>query len=170
MNKDSINQASVDGAHNGTRQESGSERWKRLYAAPGGALMGWLVEHAAGQGMDFAGLAKELRVTVGYLAQLQAGIRDCAAISRDFAAACGVFLGVPAVVVLIVAGQLTLVDLVSASDFDRWVERTVGHDDGEPVHLACGAQVGVEGLRLLPHIVEALQAAASVHARRARMV
>lgn len=132
--------------------------------------MAWLVEQAASKDMDFAGLAKELRVTVGYLAQLQSGIRNCAGISRDFAAACGVFLGVPAVVVLIVAGQLTLVDFVSATDFDRWVESTVGHSSGEPVHLACGCLVGMEALRLLPHIVEALHAAASVHATRARAV
>ncbi|WP_427913953.1 hypothetical protein ACPWT1_03060 [Ramlibacter sp. MMS24-I3-19] len=144
------------------------ERWKRLYAAAGGPLVGWLFEEASNRSWDIADLARELRVTVGYLAQLQAGIRDCANISHDFAAACAVFLQVPAVVVLIVAGQLKLIDFVCATDFDRWVEATVGHEGGEPVHLTCGAQIGAEELRLVPHMVKALSAAASVHETRAR--
>lgn len=80
------------------------------------------------------------------------------------------FLGVPAVVVLVVAGHLKLVDFVCATDLERWVEGNIGHDDGEPVRLACGKQVGAEELRLLPRMVEALQAAASVHETRARLM
>lgn len=150
--------------------EGTSNRWKRLYAAEGGPLVGWLLEEATNKGMSLADLGRELRVTVGYLAQLRSGIRESASITNDFAAACAVFLQVPTVVVLIVAGCLKLVDLVCATDFDHWVERTVGHDHAEPVHLACGAQVGIEELRLLPRIVEALHAAASVHETRARVV
>jgi transcriptional regulator with XRE-family HTH domain len=155
----------------GTNMEEGtSGRWKRLYDAPGGPLVGWLLDEAAKKGMTLADLGAELRVTTGYLAQLRAGIRESANISHDFAAACAVFLQVPAVVVLIVAGSLRLVDFVCATDFDRWVESTVGHEGAQPVHLACGAQLGIEELRLLPRIVEALHAAASVHETRARLV
>lgn len=170
MNKDIVNPHAGDDGSCGASEEQVSERWKRLYSAPGGPLIGWLWQQAAIKGMDIGGLANELHVTVGYLAQLQSGIRSCADISHDFAAACGVFLQVPAVVVLVVAGRLTLLDCVCATEFDRWVESTVGHEDGEPVHLACGAQVGVEDLRLLPRLVEALHAAASVHGTRARVV
>jgi hypothetical protein len=73
-------------------------------------------------------------------------------------------------VVLIVAGCLRMVDFVCATDFARWVESTVGHESAEPVHLACGARLGLEELRLLPRIVEALHAAASVHETRPRLV
>lgn len=151
-----------------TMASTESGRWRRLYAAPGGALMGWLLEEAQNRGLDLPGLATELRVTAGYLAQLRCGIRDCANISHDFAAACAVFLGVPTVVVLIVAGHLKLVDFVCATDLDRWVESTVGHESGEPVHLACDARIGMEELQLLPQIVRTLHAAASVHETRAR--
>lgn len=146
-----------------------SDRWKRLYGAPGGPLMGWLLEEAENRGMDLAALASELRVTVGYLAQLRSGIRDCANISRDFAAVCAVFLHVPTVVVLIVAGHLKLVDFVCATDFDHWVESTVGHESADPIHLACGAQFGPKELRVLPVMVRALHAAASVHETRSQI-
>lgn len=152
------------GAH-----DRASDRWKRLYGTPGGPLMGWLLEEAENRGMDLAALATELRVTVGYLAQLRSGIRDCANISREFAAVCAVFLGVPTVVVLIVGGHLKLVDFVCATDFDHWVEGTVGHESGDPIHLACGAQVGPKELRLLPEMVRALHASASVHETRGRV-
>lgn len=150
-------------------KKGADDRWKRLYGAPGGPLMGWLLEEAEKNGRDLVGLATELRVTVGYLAQLRAGIRESASISHDFAAACAVFLQVPTVVVLILSGHLKLVDFVCATEFDRWVESTIGHDGGEPVHLACGAQVGLEELKLVPQMVRALHAAASVHATRARL-
>ena len=149
--------------------ETTSERWKRLYKAPGGPLMGWLLNEAATRGMDLPELACELQVTTGYLLQLRNGVRESQNISHDFGAACAVFLGVPTVVVLIVAGHLKLVDFVCATEFDRWVERTVGTEGEEPMHLACGAQVGPEELRLLPRMVEALHAAASVHETRARL-
>lgn len=171
MNMDISNFHRAADAHGGAHEEQVSARWRRLYSAPGGGpLMGWLLDEAANKGMDFGGLAKELHVTMGYLSQLQSGIRDCAEITRDFARAAGVFLQVPAVVVLIVAGQLTLVDCVCATQFDRWVESTIGHEEGQPVHLACGAQVGVDELWLLPKMVEALHAATSVHATRTRVV
>lgn len=144
-------------------------RWRRLYGSSGGPLIGWLLEEAGNRDMNLQMLASELRVTVGYLTQLKTGIRDCESISRDFAAACAVFLGVPTTVVLVLAGCLKLVDFVCASDFDRWVENSVGHESGEAVHLACGAGVGVEELWLLPHMVKALHAAASVHETRARV-
>jgi transcriptional regulator with XRE-family HTH domain len=153
----------------GRQDESITDRWRRLYRAPGGPLMGWLLDAAAERGMELPALAQELGVTVGYLAQLHCGMRETANISREFAAVCGVFLAVPAVVVLVVAGHLTLVDFVCATNFERWVHETVSEEGGTPVQLACGAQVGREELRLLPQMVEALYGAASIHAVRARL-
>jgi hypothetical protein len=149
--------------------ESERERWRRLYREPGGPLVGWLLDEAARRGMKLAALAQELAVTAGYLLQLRSGLREASNVSRDFAAASGVFLGVPAVVVMVVAGQLQLVDFVCATDFDRWAESTVEPDGATPVQLACGRQIGAEELRLLPLMVKALQASASVHETRARV-
>ena len=75
----------------------------------------------------------------------------------------------PTVVVLVVAEHLKLVDFVCATDFDRWVENTVGQDDAQAVQLACGARVGEEELRLLPLMVKALYGAASIHEKRVRV-
>jgi transcriptional regulator with XRE-family HTH domain len=146
-----------------------SERWKRLYAAPGGPLMGWLDEEAKARGLQNEDLAHELCVTTGYLAQLRNGVRDVSNVTHDFAAGAAMFLDVPTVVVLVVAGQLRLVDFVCASHFDRWVESTLDASGAEPVHLACGAVVGPEELRLLPMMVEALHRAAGIHERRMRV-
>jgi transcriptional regulator with XRE-family HTH domain len=146
-----------------------SERWKRLYAARGGPLMGWLDEEAKARGLQDEELARELCVTTGYLAQLRNGVRDASNVTHDFAAAAAMFLEVPTVAVLVVAGQLRLVDFVRASHFDRWVESTVDAAGAEPVHLACGAVVGPEELRLLPLMVDALHRAAGIHERRRRV-
>jgi transcriptional regulator with XRE-family HTH domain len=153
----------------GRQDESITDRWRRLYRAPGGPLMGWLLDTAAARGIELTALANELGVTVGYLAQLHCGMRETANISREFAAECGVLLGVPAVVVLVVAGHLKLVDFVCATHFERWVHDTGAEERGLPAQLACGAQVGPEELRLLPQMVEALYGAASIHEVRARV-
>jgi transcriptional regulator with XRE-family HTH domain len=149
-----------------SKQASG--RWKRLYAAPGGPFMGWLLEEANARGLQIQDVARELCVTTGYLLQLRNGGRETANISHDFAAACAMFLDVPTVVVLIVAGHLQLVDFVRASHFDRWIESTVDAASGDSVELACGAVIGPEELRLLPLMVDALHRAAGIHERRKR--
>lgn len=146
------------------------ERWKRLYEAPGGPLVGWLVEEADARGLDLSGLAQALGVTTGYICQLRNGMRDSATVSREFAASSALFLGVPAVVIMIIAGQLQLVDCVCASEFERWAQSLADVDNSDPVHLVGGARVCPEELRLMPTIVQALRGAAYVHAARARLV
>lgn len=150
-----------------TSSETSAQRWKRLYRTPGGPLMAWLLDEAVSQELDIPKLAQELGVTVGYLSQLHSGLRETSDISREFAAACGTFLRVPSVVVQIVAGRLTLVDFVCATDLDRWVEEVGYEEHGEEAHLACGARLGPEELWLLPHIVTVLTSVASVHQTRA---
>lgn len=148
--------------------ESATERWKRLYRAKGGPLVGWLLDEAVNRKMDVPALARELGVTIGYLSQLHSGMRETANISREFAAACGVYLGVPAVVVQVVAGHLTLLDCVCATDLDRWVEQLGVEGEGASAQLACGAQLGTEELWLLPQLVQVLTSVASIHQTRAR--
>lgn len=152
-----------------TAQENPSERWKRIYRTTGGPLMAWLLDEAIGRNMDASALARELGVTTGYLAQLHSGVREPANISRDFAAACGAFLGVPAVVVQVVAGHLTLLDFVCATDLDRWVEKLGVDGDGEAAKLVGGSTLGREELWLLPKMVQVLTSVASVHQTRARL-
>lgn len=149
--------------------ETETQRWQRLYRIEGGPLVAWLLDEAAVQMMDLHMLARELGVTVGYLSQLHSGLRSSADISHSFAAACGVFLKVPSVVVQVVAGRLTLLDFVSASDLDRWSEQFGVETEGRAAQHVCGARLGQEELWLLPHIVRALLSVASVHETRARL-
>lgn len=150
-------------------QETPDDRWRRIYSAECGPLMAWLLDEAVGRHMDAQALARELGVTTGYLAQLHNGVRQPASISGEFAAACGVFLGVPAVVVQVVAGRLTLLDFVCATDLDRWVEKLVAQGDAEAVQLVGGSTLGLEELWLLPRMVQVLTSVASVHETRARL-
>jgi transcriptional regulator with XRE-family HTH domain len=147
-------------------EEATEERWQRLYAATGGPLMAWLLDEAAARDLSLSELACTLGVTVGYMAQLHSGLRGTEDISREFAWACGVFLRVPAVVVLIVAGSLKLVDCVAATEFERWVEDE--YVEPEPVALKCGATVGVKELQLLPRLVREVGKAAAIHEVRVR--
>jgi transcriptional regulator with XRE-family HTH domain len=142
------------------------DHWEGVYVVDGGPLMGMLIEEAARRNLSVNELAECLGVTVGYLAQLHDGIRKPEDISRAFAWACGVFLGIPAVVVLILAGCLKLVDCVSASGFERWVEDEYANP--EDVALRCGALLGQKELRLLPMLVRELAKACAIHEMRRR--
>lgn len=146
-----------------------AERWRRFYRAERGPLWAWLLDEAAERNLDAAKLGGELGVTAEHLTELHEGSFDMAGISREFAAACGVYLGVPTVVVLIVAGCLKLVDFVVASDFDHWIENTVSSMGPRVRQLSCGAEVGPDDLRLLPDMVAALRNGAVVHESRSRM-
>lgn len=90
--------------------ESRESRVRRLYAAPGGPLMGWLFDEAQARGHSHQELARHLNVTVGYLYQLRNSMRQASNISQDFARACAVYLSVPTVVVLLVSGQIRMAD------------------------------------------------------------
>lgn len=152
-----------------TARDTPDDRWRRIYRAECGPFMAWLLDEAVSRGMDGPALARELGVTTGYLAQLHNGVRQSASISSDFAAACGVFLGVPAVVVQVVAGRLTLLDFVCATDLDRWVEKLANQGDVEAVQVVGGSTLGLEELWLLPSMVQVLTSVASVHETRARL-
>lgn len=92
------------------RLEAPVARVRRLYGAPGGALMGWLFDEAVKRGHQQHELSVQLGVTVGYLHQLRSGVRQVCNISHDFAKACASYLMVPAVVVKLVSGQIRLSD------------------------------------------------------------
>lgn len=83
--------------------------------ASGGALMAALLAAATKRGHNLADLAKALGVTYGYLVQLRAGSRPSARISDDFAARCALYIGLPRLSVLLLAGRITQADFFEAS-------------------------------------------------------
>lgn len=67
-----------------------------------------------------------LAVTAGYLRQLETGLRQVSTISDDFSAACAVYLGVPRIHVLTMAGRIKPQDFFSSEDAYRQdVERAL---------------------------------------------
>lgn len=77
---------------------------------PGGMLLGALVRTAIERGQSFTDMARELRVTYGYVNQLRNGNRAVNQISDDFALSCARYLGVPRLTVLMMAGRIRLED------------------------------------------------------------
>lgn len=84
-----------------------------LYRHQGGPLLGWLCDEAKRRGQTGQAMAEALGVTAGYLHQLRSGHRQLANISDTFSSACARYLGVPPIVVKLLAGR------VSVSDFLR---------------------------------------------------
>lgn len=83
-------------------------------------LTAWLLDEAVRRGHDRKHVASALLVTTGFLSQLESGIRPTAEISMDCARACARYLGVPAIVVLLVAGSISIADLTAQEDFGRF--------------------------------------------------
>ncbi|NML45931.1 hypothetical protein HHL11_19435 [Ramlibacter sp. G-1-2-2] len=117
--------AQVSPVHPNTN-ESAEQRVRRLYAHQGGPLIGWLLDEARRRGIELQQMAAELGVTYGYVHQLRTGIRKTSSISKDFATACGAFLGAPTCVVLLLAGFLTMRDFaVRALSEEEVIEKAV---------------------------------------------
>ncbi|MDO8905953.1 hypothetical protein [Hydrogenophaga sp.] len=90
--------------------ETRESRVRRLYAAPGGPLMGWLFDEAMTRGHSHQELARHLKVTTGYLYQLRNTMRQVSHISQEFARSCACYLSVPTVVVMLISGQIRMSD------------------------------------------------------------
>ena len=93
--------------------ESREERVSRLYASPGGPLIGWLFDECRRRRQEYREMAACLGVTYGYVNQLRSGLRQARHISDDFAVSCAHYLGVPPVVVKMVAGRIPMSDFVT---------------------------------------------------------
>ena len=92
----------------------------------GKALLKALAVKAQENGHDRAAVAAALRVTTGYMLQLEGGLRYLNTISDDFAAACARYLGIPRLQVLRLAGRISAEDsFCSADAFQQDVERAV---------------------------------------------
>lgn len=117
--------------------ETREARVRRLYSAPGGALMGWLLDEASARGHQQLELSRQLGVTVGYLHQLRNGMRQVSHISHDFAKACATYLMVPTIVVKLVSGQIRMSDFAwpNVSE-EELVERAFQRLRSDPVVMA----------------------------------
>ena len=174
-------QQSLEGA-----PETAQERVTRLYAHPGGPLIGWLLDECNRRGQMQQEMARELGVTCGYINQLRSGLRKTEHISRDFAVSCARYLGVPPVAVMIVSGRVSMQDFVSPTQSPELVmQRAFDAMLADPaVRAALPLDVSsldaearkalvllysdtlghdVLGLRELPETVRWLQRAAVIH-------
>lgn len=173
-------------ANDHTKGEAVAERVSRLYSYPGGPLVGWLFDEARRRGQDYKDMAYELGVTYGYINQLRSGLRSPAHISQEMADGCARYLGVPTIVVKLVAGRITLSDFLYPDEseedaLDRALRQV--QDDPKirqlmPYELALFPQDAkkaiallyseatgqdVFGFRALPGMLMSLQRSAVIH-------
>ncbi len=160
-----------------------------LYSEKGGPLLGWLLDEAHQRGLQLKEMADELGVTYGYINQLRTGVRETETISQRFAEGCGRFLGVPTVVVKLLAGRIQLRDFAWPFEggeglverayrqmmSDPSARQLVMPETGQLSHEARKALVmmyanatghDILGIRHLAWVIEYLQRAAIVHETR----
>ena len=144
-------------------RETPAQRVRRLHDnTDGPVLIAWMLDEARQRGLGLPDLARQLGVTVGYINQLRIGIRKTYEIAHSFASSCAEFLGVPTVVVLVVAGYLTL------SDF-AWKAgpNGQGFEEGEGARTLLDAEATADEVlkwHELPEMVLWLQRAVLLHA------
>lgn len=96
-----------------TQEQQQRARVLGCYRFAGGPLLGWLADEARRRGHTGIAMTEELGVTVGYIHQLKSGHRQLAHISDVFARACARYLGVPPIVVKLLAGRVSVADFLS---------------------------------------------------------
>jgi len=166
--------------------ETAEERVSRLYASPGGPLIGWLYDECRRRRQEFRQMADELGVTYGYINQLRSGLRHVRQISDEFAVSCARYLGVPPVVVKMIAGRIPMSDFVHPHvPLEDALDRAMAQMLDDPVarhvlpadmsglsleakqslvamYMECSGRDLLEA-RQLPELVRWLQRAATIH-------
>lgn len=158
----------------------------RLYAAEGGPLLGWLFEECDRRGQTRRDMAEELGVTYSYIYQLRCGVRQTRHLSPEVASACAKYLGVPPVVVKLLAGVIPMSDFVWPSQSEQEVldraldtmkrdpvARTLLPSDVQSLPMPAkrslvlmymeSSRQDVLGVRHLPDVLHWLQRAAVIH-------
>jgi len=176
----------IDSFPQSASDETREQRVARLYAFPGGPLMGWLYDECRRRGQELRQMAEALGVTYGYINQLRSGLRLTRHISDDFAVSCARYLGVPPVVVKMVAGRIPMSDFVQPHEpVEEAMDRAMACMLDDPIArhvlpadlsaLSVEAKQGlvalyieatgrdVLGARQLPELVRWLQRAATIH-------
>lgn len=167
-------------------KETSEERVLRLYKADGGPLVGWLLDEAKSREQSTEEMAHEIGVSGAYIAQLRNGHQSSGDIRQETAEQCGKYLGVPPVVVKLVAGNIRLSDFVCAHETEEeMLDRVMRKVQSDPqlryllppnlsqlslvakkaLALMYAETAGHEifGHRELPSIVRYLQRAAMFH-------
>ena len=99
--------------------ETSRERVKRIYRQAGGPLLGWLFDEAHKRGHSAKEVAERLGVTSGFVLQLCNGIRNADSVSQEFYVACSRYLGVPAVVCKLLAGNIRMSDFLFRAESEQ---------------------------------------------------
>lgn len=167
-------------------EETAQQRLMRLYAADGGPLLGWLLDECNLRGQTQKEMAEQLGVTLSYIYQLRSGTRRTAHISQEMARACARYLGVPPIVVKVLAGSLPMSDFVwpaqtEEAAIDRALQgmrtdpiaRTLMPTNAKSLPLEAkralvlmyseSSRQDVLGVRYLPQVLQSLQRAAVIH-------
>ncbi|MBW4048806.1 MAG: helix-turn-helix transcriptional regulator [Proteobacteria bacterium] len=101
---------------------------------PGGLLMAALVRCAAERGQSISQLAEALGYSYPYINLLMSGLRKVDQVSDDFARACAVYLRVPRLAVLMMAGRLKPEDFFETQAFKaKAVESAMKLIEDDPV-------------------------------------
>lgn len=174
------------GAEVAATAETPEQRMLRLYAAEGGPLLGWLFEESDRRGQTRREMAEELGVTYSYVYQLRCGVRQTRHLSPEVASACARYLGVPPVVVKLLAGVIPMADFVWPSQSEQEVldraldtmkrdpvARTLLPSDVQSLPMSAkrslvlmymeSSRQDILGVRQLPDVLHWLQRAALVH-------
>lgn len=162
------------------------DRVDRCYRDRGGPLLGWLADEARSRGQGVNDMALELGVTGGYIHQLRGGHRHVHHISDGFARACARYLGVPAIVIKLLSGRVSVSDFLSpltdsTTQLDRAWRRMLADpsvrerlpvdldslsDEARKALVLMYVEVSQQdlvGVRQLPMLLAYLQRAAVVH-------
>ena len=114
-------------------KETAEERVVRLYKADGGPLIRWLSDEAKSRRQGCNEMAREIGVSLTYIAQLKDGARSTVDIKQNIAEGCAKYLGVPPVVVKLVAGSIRLSDFVCACETEEeMLDRVMRKVQGDP--------------------------------------
>lgn len=131
MKIDTIKSAAAE--KNQVTQEAPESRIRRLYAAQGGPLIGWLYDEARIRNQDLKQMSKELNVTFGYINQLRTGHRSTVSLSQKMTNSCARYLGVPPIVVKLLAGVISMSDFLFANETEeQLVERAIRKVQSDP--------------------------------------
>lgn len=138
--------------------ESAQERVARIYRSRGGPLIGWLLDEANLRDMQLNTLSAELGVTVGYINQMRSGLRNTENIGQEFVQAAAHFLGVPPIVVKLLAGQIRMSDFALQQESEEeLIERAFRH-------VQCDLQVRIaSAVNLTDLPLQAKQALVMLH-------
>lgn len=161
---------------------------KKQTHRPGGLLMAALVQCASERGQSMHDMAEALGYSYPYLNLLMAGTRRVDQISDDFAQACALYLRVPRMTVLQLAGRIRPEDLFEPDLFHaRTLEpamRFVAEDvtwgplltaelrasRAETQYCIVKLYEAATGKRLLPEELQAKSLAREVHAMNRQLV